>query len=317
MWGMKRRLVPALGLVLAAGLVFGTSACGRSASSPPGGTLAAAPPSLVVPSNAAPLREGERFETVAMPGAYTPVPPHGGTDEYRCFLVDPKLTEPAFLTGSQFLPQNAEIVHHAIIYRVAPSEVAHAKARGRRRPGRRLDVLRRHRASARRFGATGRRLGRRPGRRAAKETLFDAKVGYPVEPGSQIVMQVHYNLLATDGRAGPQRPVRRPAAPAAARRRSTAADRRCVAAPIELPCTAAGVRPAVRPRARPSPISRPAPGRRPGDGGRAELRCATAAPPPARRPDPALRPAKVTQGRRWSTRSPATCTCSAAPSRSS
>src|SRR5215203_2646006 len=62
---------------------------------------------------AAPLRDGERFVTVSMPEPYTPAAPSGGTDEYRCFLVDPGLTRTAFLTGSQFLPQNAAIVHHA------------------------------------------------------------------------------------------------------------------------------------------------------------------------------------------------------------
>src|SRR2546430_3022791 len=61
---------------------------------------------------AAPLRPGERFVNVTMPQPYTPAAPNGGTDEYRCFLVDPGLTGPAFLTGSQFLPQNADIVHH-------------------------------------------------------------------------------------------------------------------------------------------------------------------------------------------------------------
>ena len=66
---------------------------------------------------ALPLRAGERFVNLTMPEPYTPTAPNGGTDEYRCFLVDPKLTTPAYLTGSQFLPQNAPIVHHAIFFR--------------------------------------------------------------------------------------------------------------------------------------------------------------------------------------------------------
>src|SRR5512147_895646 len=49
---------------------------------------------------AAPLREGERFVDLRMPRPYTPSAPTGvGTDDYRCFLLDPKLTEKAFLTG--------------------------------------------------------------------------------------------------------------------------------------------------------------------------------------------------------------------------
>ena len=57
-----------------------------------------------------------------MPTAYTPQAPNGGTDEYRCFLVDPKLATQKYLTGSQFLPQNAAIVHHAIFFRITPAD---------------------------------------------------------------------------------------------------------------------------------------------------------------------------------------------------
>src|SRR3979411_2302733 len=67
------------------------------------------------PPPAAPLRAGERFLEVGLQRPYPATPPDGGTDEYRCFLLDPKLTEAAYLTGYQFLPQNAVIVHHAII----------------------------------------------------------------------------------------------------------------------------------------------------------------------------------------------------------
>src|SRR5215213_5167540 len=81
-------------------------------------TFSAAPP--------APLREGERFLELAMPRPFTPVASTGSTDEYRCFLIDPKITERAYITGSQFLPQNADIVHHAIFFRVKPSDVPQA-----------------------------------------------------------------------------------------------------------------------------------------------------------------------------------------------
>ena len=49
-----------------------------------------------------------------------------------------------------------------------------------------------------------------PGR---TETLIGDRTGYRLEPGSQIVLQVHYNLLATGGQAGPDRPVLGAAAP--------------------------------------------------------------------------------------------------------
>ena len=40
----------------------------------------------------------------------------GTSDLFRCFVLDPKLTETRFVNGVRFLPQNPEIVHHAIVY---------------------------------------------------------------------------------------------------------------------------------------------------------------------------------------------------------
>ena len=56
-------------------------------AAPPTGTHAHAAPT----GPSAPLAVGERFTTLTVPRAYTPRPPDGGTDEYRCFLVDPGL----------------------------------------------------------------------------------------------------------------------------------------------------------------------------------------------------------------------------------
>lgn len=150
----------------------------------------------------APLREGERFLQLSMPRPYTPATANGGTDDYRCFLVDPQLTKPAFVTGSQFLPQNAAIVHHAIFFRVAPGDVAEARGLDAAVPGDGWTC----------FGGTGIGAGRgaaglrgdagwiaawAPG---ANETLLRSGLGFQMDPGSQIVMQVHYNLLGTGGK---------------------------------------------------------------------------------------------------------------------
>jgi len=62
-----------------------------------------------------PLREGEERMTLSMPTAYTPSAPNGtGTDDYRCFLLDPHLAKDAFLTGTFVQPGNPAVVHHAI-----------------------------------------------------------------------------------------------------------------------------------------------------------------------------------------------------------
>lgn len=188
---------------------------------------------------AAPLRRGERFLRLATPRPYRPAPPNGGTDDYRCFLVDPTLPARSFLTGSQFLPQNRDIVHHAVFFRVDPGYVAEARSLDAAAPGDGWTC----------FGGTG--IGARggPGRQldaasgwvaawapGADERLLAPGLGYLMEPGSQIVMQVHYNLLATGGR------------PAGADRsgiRLRLADGRAdldplqttlLPAPVELPC---------------------------------------------------------------------------------
>lgn len=146
------------------------------------------------PPPAAPLRAGERFVTLTMPQPYTPVAPNGGTDEYRCFLVDPALSAKAYLTGSQFLPQKADIVHHAIFFQIPPGTVAEARQVDERSPGEGWQC----------FGDAG--VGDQtwvahwaPG---ANEVLLREGLGYEMTPGSQLVMQVHYNLLATEGKPG-------------------------------------------------------------------------------------------------------------------
>lgn len=186
-------------VVIAAILVAGRAPGNPAAGSPqPPSTVdatehaghAASPYS---PPPAAPLRPGERFVTITMPQPYTPTVPHGGTDEYRCFLVDPKLTQTAYLTGSQFLPQNSAIVHHAIFFRIAPEDAVKARAADAATPGEGWDC----------FGDAG--IGADTAWVAAwapgmYETLLGPDLGYPMPAGSLLVMQVHYNLLATGGK---------------------------------------------------------------------------------------------------------------------
>jgi hypothetical protein len=192
------------------------------------------------PPPPASLREGERFVEVGLAQAYKPVPPQGGTDEYRCFLVDPKLTAASYITGSQFLPQNAAIVHHAIMYEIAPSEVDQARKLDAANDGDGWRCfggtgLSNSLSSFRSGGLGGTWLGAwAPG---AKETLVGGVAGYAVEPGTQIVLQIHYNLLATEGRPGPvdQSTVRLRVMPATAT--VTPLTTLLLPAPIELPCT--------------------------------------------------------------------------------
>jgi hypothetical protein len=183
------------------------------------------------PTAPQPLRAGERFVDLSVPRPYTPAAPNGGTDEYRCLLIDPHLTKPEFLTGSRFQPQNAPIVHHAIVYVVAPEDAAVARAKDAATPGDGWTC----------FG--GAELGQ--DHQAAwvdtwtpngTENVLQQDVGFPVAPGSLVLLQVHYNLLATDGRAGESdRPgvrLRLTAGTAGTRPLDTIT----LQAPTELPC---------------------------------------------------------------------------------
>jgi hypothetical protein len=180
---------------------------------------------------AAPLRAGERFQTITMPQPYTPVAPNGGTDEYRCFLVDPGLTGTAYLTGSQFLPQNSAIVHHAIFFRIPPQSAARARQVDAADPGEGWTC----------FGDAG--VGGGDAWVAAwapgmNEALMPAGMGYPMPAGSLLVMQVHYNLLATGGKSGSsdQSGIRLRLATGSAGMKPL--ETTTLTAPVELPCAA-------------------------------------------------------------------------------
>jgi len=144
-----------------------------------------------------PLRPGERRLTLSMPAAYTPSAPTGvGTDDYRCFLLDPKLTKDVFLTGTSVQPGNSDVVHHVILFRVPPDQVAHAEQIDAQTPGQGWTC----------FGNSGLdsagRLDDAPWLGAwapgGHESVFGKGLGVPLAKGSRIVMQVHYNLLVAD-----------------------------------------------------------------------------------------------------------------------
>jgi hypothetical protein len=142
-----------------------------------------------------PLREGEQRMTLTMPAAYTPEAPYGrGTDDYRCFLLDPGLTDDVWLTGSDVLPGNPDVVHHVILFRIGPDQVAEAEQKDADTVGEGWTC----------FGGTGLAgeftdledadwlAAWAPG---GDEVKTPDGYGVPLEAGSRIVMQVHYNLL--------------------------------------------------------------------------------------------------------------------------
>ena len=198
--GAVRTALAAAVLVAAAVWGFGASS-GRDGGGP--GTAGAPSPSTapshahaaLAPVRSRPLRAGERLVRLAMPQPYLPSAPYGrGTDDYRCFVLDPHLSRDAFITGLNILPGTPEVVHHVILFRVPPGSVPGVEAQDRSERGEGWTC----------FGGTGvdttRSLTDAPWLGAwapgGGEQLMPVDVGVPLPRGSRIIMQVHYNLLA-------------------------------------------------------------------------------------------------------------------------
>jgi hypothetical protein len=203
----SRSAQPARGGVLAAALLL-LAACSAGPA-----TQRSAPPSASARDSAGPsgahasssterdrppripLRRGERIVDVRMPSAYTPSAPGRGTDDYRCFLLDPRITADSFVTGVDVAPGDDEVVHHVILFRVPPEQVAAARRVDARSPGQGwtcfggsgLDQIGGGLDDAPWLGAWA------PG---SGERVLADDIGIPLQAGSRIVMQVHYNLLA-------------------------------------------------------------------------------------------------------------------------
>lgn len=183
------------------------------------------------------LRPGERWIDLAMPGgSYRPLAEAGGTDDYRCILLDPKITSSVFLSGVVLQPGNPKIVHHAILYRVEPGQVAAAEAKDASDP----------RLGWSCFGDPGLPgnddvlggLNSAPWVAAwattGGEQRFAAGTGQPLAPGTRLVLQMHYNLL--NGGGIDDTSVRLRVAPAGSH--LLPLHTFLLPAPIELPCPA-------------------------------------------------------------------------------
>lgn len=240
--GMNRRLRHrVLGPVTAASAaVLVLAACG-SGPLPPNlagqeghaTTHAASAPSTSATVASVPLRAGEHFVELNTP-AYTPAPPTGtGTDDYRCFLLDPALTEDQLVSGVDIVPQDPAIVHHVIVFQVGPRDVARAEQVDADSPGEGWTC----------FGGSGVRgqgnldksdwIGAwAPG---GGERVMAEDLGIPLVAGTRVIAQVHYNTVSGSGTDSSRVRLRlTPAAGTAKKPLHTM----LLPAPVELPCRA-------------------------------------------------------------------------------
>jgi hypothetical protein len=181
-----------------------------------------------------PIRAGERVISLALERPYTPDAPNGGTDDYRCFLLDPQLASTGFLTGFGFLPGNPAAVHHAILFRVPPDRVAKAEAADAKSAGDGWTCFGGSGVSD--GGGMGGQLSDAPWLAAwapgGKAQTYPDGFGVKVPAGTRFVLQVHYNLRAS--RAADQTGLRLRVTPDSPTIKPL--ETVLLPAPVELPC---------------------------------------------------------------------------------
>lgn len=150
---------------------------------------------FTIPNSGAAVVKSKIY-TVTMAKAHLPAAPNDGTDDYRCFLLNPKMKEDSIIRSVEFIPQNKAYVHHAIMFRVTEADLSQAIKADQSGTGWPC------------FGGSG--LGSMsssfltspwisswaPGR---GKDVSPVGYGIPFKKGEQLVLQVHYNLLAAAG----------------------------------------------------------------------------------------------------------------------
>lgn len=122
--------------------------------------------------------------TLSMSEAYTP---QKEPDDYRCFVLDWPETTQKFLTGFRAKPGEARVVHHVIAFLAAGDDVTTAMAKDAAEPGAGYTCY-----GGPGFNSAGWLGSWAPG---SAGTDYPAGTGLPIQPGSKIVLQVHYNTL--------------------------------------------------------------------------------------------------------------------------
>lgn len=227
-------IVAALTLSACGGVLPGNLRGDDSHGSPHSTSPTASPARAKPEPPEAPLRAGEMFQDLTMPSTYTPEAPFGaGTDDYRCFLVDPAFTQDMIVSGVRIEPDNPAAVHHVILYKVDPANVEAARAKDAQDD----------REGWTCFGGSGVDAG--PGAQlnnaewvgawapGGGERVMPEDIGIPLAKGSQVVIQMHYNLLAG---SGPDQSTARLRLTPASAGRKTPLETMLLPAPVELPC---------------------------------------------------------------------------------
>jgi len=208
-----------------------------------GGALDVPPSTPVRPmSSEASSPAPRRDLTLTMPDPYT-----GSTsvpNDYRCFVLDPHLSAPTFVTGYEVTPDQRQEIHHAQIFHINAAQAADGLARSGQdgRPGWQCYAGPGLAGGVR--GQGGHSFSAQPGLIAGwvpgqDPVIYPQSSGVLFQPGDAIVFQIHYHYdkaalpdrstvaLQTDPGTAPIRPL----------------DIINPLAPVEIPCMPGAVAP--------------------------------------------------------------------------
>ncbi len=122
---------------------------------------------------------------LSMPVEYSP---RVSPDEYRCFIIDWPESEVRYVTGFRGNPGRRSIVHHIIAFLATPDQVASFTALDDAEPGPGYTCYGGPGGDPGRIGWLGAWVPGNDG------TNYPEGTGIRVEPGSKVILQVHYNL---------------------------------------------------------------------------------------------------------------------------
>ena len=167
-----------------------------------GGQLDVAASTKITMTKEAATRLPRKDQTLTIP-AYTGSVSHN--NDYRCFVLDPKITEDAYLTGYTFEGDQIEQLHHAQVFHISAEQMAASEAKdgkdgqpgwgcysgpdlGGRRPDRIPGQPRTRDAGF--SGQANLVAGWVPGQ---IPTIFPEKAGVRMRAGDALVLQLHYH----------------------------------------------------------------------------------------------------------------------------
>jgi len=131
------------------------------------------------PKDAPPPRAAKPTGGLAGATSLTPAAPFtvaGTKDAFRCYVLDPNITTTKYLNGTNFVPSNKTVVHHALTYAIP---------KGTAVPGDSYECFGGPNVEGSTLVAAW-----APG---GVPNEYPADVGLPVEPGTRFIMQVHYH----------------------------------------------------------------------------------------------------------------------------